>query len=116
MNFDVPAERPFRLLMTFGDRTFEFVENDLFAALISARTELERGLSALLPGCQAQRVSSGLMRQMNNGRFAYALTRDHPLSEEDIVDCFAESDASEVGTVEQQNSFEHYSCAQQSGG
>lgn len=45
---------------------------------------------------------SGTGRQMSNGRLAYALRRDPPLTDGDLMDIFASAQFSEVGTVEDQ--------------
>lgn len=47
---------------------------------------------------------SGMGRQMSNGRLAYPLRRDPPLTDSDLVDIFAPAHCSEVGTVEDQRS------------
>ncbi|GHF35989.1 hypothetical protein GCM10010359_43440 [Streptomyces morookaense] len=45
---------------------------------------------------------SGTGRPMSNGRLAYAVRRDPPLTDADLVDIFASAQLPEVGTVEDQ--------------
>jgi hypothetical protein len=83
---------------------FKFVESDIFGSLIQARLELEhKGFLLCCQGARPNVFPSGMLKQMNDGRVAHAL--DHPLSEDGGVDCFADADPSEVGTVEQQRQF-----------
>lgn len=107
VDFEIPAGLPPVLRMTVAEGPAQvFSEGDIFSSLIAARKVLER--DGYLLCCQCARPDvfpSGLLRQMNDGRFAYRLTRDHPLFEDDVVDCLAEADASEVGTVDQQKDF-----------
>lgn len=76
---------------------------DLFECLKGLRRHLE--VEGLLVCCQGSRPTvfpSGMGRQMSNGRLAYPLRRDPPLTDADLVDIFAPAKLSEVGTVEDQ--------------
>lgn len=77
-----------------------FEGDNLFKCLIDARLELEsRGLLLCCQGCRPDVFPSGMLQQMNGGRFAYKLHRNAPLSEGDIIDIFASAEPSEVASV-----------------
>ncbi|MEU5425496.1 hypothetical protein AB0H73_07785 [Streptomyces olivoreticuli] len=76
---------------------------DLFECLKSVRHALESdGLLACCQGSRPTVFSSGMGRQMSNGRLAYPLRRVPPLTDADLIDIFAPAHLSEVGTVEEQ--------------
>jgi hypothetical protein len=94
-------ENPIGLRMaSHGVPGVRFDGDNLFKCLIDARLELEsRGLMLCCQGCRPDVFPSGMLQQMNAGRFAYKLHRNAPLSESDIVDIFAPAEPSEVASV-----------------
>lgn len=98
-------EPSIRLSLADGTQ-HEFDGSDLFECLTSARIYLEG--CGLLLCCQGARpcvFPSGLNRQMSNGRLAYPLRRDPPLTDNDLVDIFSPAEIVEVGTVEEQRKY-----------
>ncbi|WP_372409554.1 hypothetical protein [Streptomyces luteireticuli] len=78
---------------------------NLFECLIKVRCALEA--DGFLLCCQGARPTvfpSGMERQMSNGRLAYPLRRDPPLTGADLVDIFLPAKPSTVGTVKDQRS------------
>jgi hypothetical protein len=87
-------------MASHGGSEIRFEGDDLFECLINARLELEsRGLLLCCQGCRPDVFPSGMLRQMNGGRFAYQLHRNAPLSEADIVDIFAQAEPNAVASV-----------------
>jgi hypothetical protein len=83
------------------ERTYQ--EIDLLECLKAFRRDLE-GMGMLLC-CQGARVnvlSSGMVRQMTDGRLAYSLQAGKEASDDDLVDIFAPADCSDVVTLEEQ--------------
>jgi hypothetical protein len=77
--------------------------SDLFECLQSIRRSLESdGLLLCCQGARSLVFPSGMSRQMSNGRLAYPLQRDPPLSDADLVDIFLPAELSEVATVDEQ--------------
>lgn len=95
---------PAALVLVLGDGvTHRFEEEDLFVCLRDVRRYLE--LDDWLLCCQGARSDvfpSGLLRQMSNGRQAYALVAERPVCQEDVVDVFAATESSKVATVDGQ--------------
>ncbi|QMU74869.1 hypothetical protein GXW83_02860 [Streptacidiphilus sp. PB12-B1b] len=86
-----------------GAAELEFPGKSLFKCLMDARLWLES--EDLLLCCQGSRPDvfpSGMLQQMNDGRFAYVLTPGSVLSEDDVVDIFSPADVSDIGTVAEQ--------------
>lgn len=90
--------------LTREDRRVEIYRGpDLFECLKEARKSLEeQGLLLCCQGARPMVFPSGMGRQMSNGRLAYPLRRDPPLTDLDLVDIFAPAPYSEVGTIEDQ--------------
>lgn len=101
----VDESAPPSVELTRADGTVSaHVGADLFECLKSVRRLLES--DGLLICCQGARPSvfpSGMNRQMSNGRLAYPLRRDPPLTDADLVDIFAPADFSEVASIEDQD-------------
>ncbi|NVK78912.1 hypothetical protein [Streptomyces morookaense] len=91
-----------KLVRTDGTTTVH-PDVDLFECLKAVRRTLEEeGLLLCCQGARPMVFPSGMGRQMSNGRLAYTLRRDPPLTNADLVDIFASAQFSEVGTVEDQ--------------
>jgi hypothetical protein len=79
--------------------------SDLFECLKEARLMFEA--DNLLLCCQGARPNvfpSGMGRQMSNGRLAYPLRRNPPLTDADLIDIVSPAPLAEVGTVAEQRS------------
>ncbi|RKT19118.1 hypothetical protein BX285_3570 [Streptomyces sp. 1114.5] len=104
LSLELSDQMPTTLRMKVADSVWqEFQASNWFNCLLEARLTLEAGGFFLC--CQGARPDvfpSGMLQQMNLGRFAYHLQPDVPLSEDDVVDIFAPADISEVASVEDQ--------------
>ena len=102
LDIDDPAGSSVTLVRSSGEETVH-AGVDLFECLQGIRRHLEsEGLLLCCQGARPDVFPSGVFRQMSNGRYAYPLRRDPPLTDEDLVDIFAPADISEVGTVDDQ--------------
>jgi hypothetical protein len=69
---------------------FEKSGDDLYECLIRLRMELEsRGVFLCCQGAKSNVFPSGMLRQMSNGRLAYAHSPGVPVADTDIVDIFS---------------------------
>lgn len=76
---------------------------DLFECLKDLRKALEAdGLFLCCQGARPLVFPSGMSRQMSNGRLAYPLRRNPPLSDADLVDIFLPAEPAEVVSVDEQ--------------
>jgi hypothetical protein len=83
-----------------------FEGSDLFAALISLRSNLESNQRRIC--CNGSRTDvfpSGMAREMSRGRKAYALKLGVRPSSEDVIDIFQAADTTRIGTVDDQKAF-----------
>jgi hypothetical protein len=102
LGIDDPAGSSIRLVRAGGEETVH-AGVDLFECLQGVRRHLEsEGLLVCCQGARPGVFPSGMSRQMSNGRYAYPLRRDPPLTDADLVDIFAPAEISEVGTVDDQ--------------
>ncbi|MFE7638266.1 hypothetical protein ACFU7Z_29895 [Kitasatospora sp. NPDC057518] len=104
VSLELSDQTPTILRMKVADSAWqEFQASNWFNCLIEARLGLEsRGFLLCCQGARPDVFPSGMMQQMNLGRFAYCLKSGMPLSEDDVVDIFAPADISEVASVEDQ--------------
>ncbi|GAA0694101.1 hypothetical protein GCM10010193_56020 [Kitasatospora atroaurantiaca] len=104
VSLELSDQVPTTLRMSVANSVWqEFQASNWFNCLIEARLSLEGG--GFLICCQGARPDvfpSGMLQQMNLGRFAHRLKSGAPISEDDIVDIFAPADISEVASVENQ--------------
>lgn len=84
----------------------KFVGTDLFECLVQLRLFLEaQSIYVLCNGSRIDVYPSRLIRQMTNGRMAYILKSNTPVSSEFLVNIFDKTDANKVGTVKEQIEF-----------
>ncbi|MFE7599822.1 hypothetical protein [Streptomyces sp. NPDC057494] len=104
MSLELSDQAPTMLRMKVADSAWqEFQASNWFNCLIAARLSLEgKGFLLCCQGARPDIFPSGMLQQMNLGRFAYFLKPGVPLSEDDVVDIFARADISEVASVEDQ--------------
>jgi hypothetical protein len=87
-----------------GFQGIEFPNRDLFDALTSLRSALEKiGIQLLCAGARSDVFPSGMCRDMFRGRKAYILKLGFPAR--DFVDIFDYSDSQAVGSVSEQQAF-----------
>lgn len=104
VSLELADQTPTTLHMKVGDSVSqEFQASNWFNCLIEARLSLEsEGFLLCCQGARPDVFPSGMLQQMNLGRFAYYLKSGASLSEDDVVDIFAPADISEVASVEDQ--------------
>ncbi|GAA2523150.1 hypothetical protein GCM10010201_21800 [Pilimelia columellifera subsp. columellifera] len=98
------SDNPAVLRVKIGsNKARDFTGVDLFDCLLSVRAELEsKNLLLCCQGARSNVTPSGMTRQMSNGRLAYLLPPEGPISDEDLVDIFAPADCAEVVSVADQ--------------
>ncbi|MFJ5280520.1 hypothetical protein [Streptomyces parvulus] len=104
VSLELSDQTPTTLRMKVADSDWqEFQASNWFSCLIEARLILEgEGFLLCCQGARPDVFPSGMLQQMNLGRFAYYLKSGALLSEDDVVDIFAPTDVSEVASVEDQ--------------
>ncbi|MFJ8312804.1 MULTISPECIES: hypothetical protein [unclassified Streptomyces] len=104
VSLELSDQMPTTLRMSVADSVWqEFQASNWFNCLIEARLSLEsEGILLCCQGARPDVFPSGMLQQMNLGRFAYHLKSGMPISEDDVVDIFAAADISEVASVEDQ--------------